>query len=204
MEHGDRRRAFRLFMRGALAGDVSLASRVGVHLSNGEGVRRDTAAALRWMHWAYRHGSSCDASNTAVTYAESGRWRLAAKWWARAVVSNDGDACVDLALCFLVGRGVRRQPMKARALLLQAVRMKKMSLTTQHGQEWAMALLGVMAASGAGTRRDLRAARKWLSRANADNDYPEAGRVLRQLGKVTPSPIDVARGGPWRVRERNR
>jgi TPR repeat protein len=191
MERGALREGFQLFLRGARAGAVACASRVGVHLSNGEGARRDSVAALRWLHWAHRHGSS-DAYNIAVIYAEGDRWRLAVRWWSRDAASGDPSSRIALAMCLLEGHGVRRDPPKARKLLLQTVRMRPPIGISREEHEWAMALLGVMAAAGVGTGRDLRVARKWLERANGDGDHPEVAQVLRGLGSSTPSPGDVA------------
>ncbi len=197
MERGAHRQGFQLFLRGARAGAIDCASRVGVHLSNGEGARRDSAAALRWLRWAHRHGSS-DAYNIGVVYAEGGRWRLAVRWWSRDAASGDASSRIAFAMCLLEGRGVRRDPRKARELLLRTVRMTPPMGISGEEHQWAMALLGVMAATGAGGRRDLRVARMWLGRANADGDYPEVAQLLRGLGRSTPSPGDVAPG--WWLR----
>ncbi len=202
MDAGERRHAFGLLLRGAEAGDLTCADRLGICFTDGEGTRRDVDAGLRWLRWAHRRGSSIAATNIAITYADNGRWRLAAKWWARSVAAGDGDDRIDLAMCFLEGLGVRRSPRRARALLLRAAAMKPTTEITPHGREWAMALLGVLSLAGLGTPVDVRSGRRWLERANADDDYTEAREALAAIRVRRPSPLDVARSNPWVRRRR--
>jgi TPR repeat protein len=165
-------------------------------LGSGSGVRKDRERGLLWLHWARKRGSALAAYNIAVTHAENGRWRLAYQWWTRSNAEQGGDE-VELAMCLLEGLGVRRNPIRARALLLRHLRQRVPYDVSEAGQEWARALLGVLAATGLACRKDLRAARRWLERANKDDDYPEALRVLALLGKHAPRSLDVARGAPW-------
>jgi hypothetical protein len=151
------------------------------------------------MQRAYRRTrSSVDAANIAVTHADAGRWDLAARWWDRAVAvgTNRGDG-VSVAMGLLLGKGRRRDPLRARQLLVRAARGTSPTEICEWDREWAMALLGVVAASGIGGARDLRAARKWLARANSDHDYPEARAALAALGTRALDPLEVARGNPW-------
>jgi TPR repeat protein len=195
-EAGKTRQAYRLFLRGAEMGSVDCADRVGCMLGSGSGVRKDPERGLRWLHWARKRGSGPAAYNIAVTHAENGRWRRAYQWWKHSNAEQGGDE-VELAMCLLEGLGARRNPARARALLRRHLRRKVPYMVSEAGQEWARALLGVMAATGLGCRKDLRAARRWLERANKDDDYPEARRVLALLGRHDPHPLDVARGAPW-------
>ena len=194
-EAGALGRAYRTFLRGARKGSVDCADRVAVMLADGKGVRRDSKEALRWLRWTFRRGSGIAAPNMAVTYAESGRWHLAYRWWQRVNAQGGGEE-LCLAMCLLEGLGVRRDAGRARELLLRHSRRMVPSVC-EFDQAWCLALLGVMAAAGLGCRRDLRVARRWLERATRADDYPEALRVLDSLDLATPRPLDVARGGPW-------
>lgn len=195
-ERGERRKAFRLFLRGALHGCMYCAMRLGSCYAAGRGTRRDPAEALRWDRIARRRGAP--AYNLAVEYANQNNWRLARKWWERSVAEGDKSAGIDLALCLLEGRGARRDPRRAHRLLTAVVRMRPPINVSQAEHEEAMALLGILMARGIGTRKSLARARRWLARANADGDYPQAGRALDDLEAAEP--LDVVRSAPWRRR----
>lgn len=200
MDAGLRRRAFRLFLLGARGGDLDCIDRVGVHLSSGQGARRDSTAALRWLRRAHRLGSTVAANNIAVTYAELGRWELAVRWWTKVVAAGDVEGHLDLAMCLLEGRGIRRDAARARRLLERMLRSSRSRSITEWSREWALALLGVMCASAIGGRRDLRKGRRLIERASRDGAYPEAQRVLADLDEARlPAPLDVARSGVWRT-----
>jgi len=61
-----------------------------------------------------------------------------------------------------------------------------------------MALLGLLTAHGIGTTKNLTKARRLLTRANKDGDYPEAASALQDLETVTV--LGVVRSPPWRRR----
>src|SRR5690554_5918349 len=65
-ERGERRRAFRLFLAGALAGSGDCAMRVSCCYAAGEGTRRDLEEALRWSRVARRRNAPSSAYNLAV------------------------------------------------------------------------------------------------------------------------------------------
>lgn len=172
------------------------ALRVGTDLTDGSGVKRDVVEGLRWLRVSRRLDATAAANNIACTYAQLGRWRLAVMWWERARVEDRQDDDIPLAHCLLVGKGTRPDPARARRLLATTVRTHN---ATRWNLEWAMALLGVTCAIGLGTTRSLARARTWLTRAAADGDYPGAERVLAELGRREPDPIDVSRSGLFLV-----
>lgn len=200
---GRHREAYALFLAGA-PGSLDCAERVGLCLVDGVGVRRDVGRGLRWLRAAERAGSWSARANIAVVYAQLGTWRRAAAWWARAVAAGDTAEGLNLAICLLEGRGVRRDGTRARGLLLRIARMRPPMNVSVWDHEWAMALLGVIAAAGTAGPRDLAAARRWLLRADHDGDYPQARAVLRTIGSRQPVPADVARGAPWAEARRAR
>ncbi len=191
---GHARRAFRLFLRGANAGSAECAERVGLMLGSGVGVRRSPAEELRWHRIAVRRGAS--PYNLAVAHAAAGRWSVARRWWERAIAWGDRGAAIDVALCLLTGRGARRDPARAHRLLTGVVRLRPPHGISMHEHELATALLGVLAARGLGTARNLARARRLLAKANRDGDYPEVARAMRELEAV--GPLDVVRTPPWR------
>jgi TPR repeat protein len=195
-DQGDDRRAFRLFLRGAEAGAADCADRVGSCYGAGTGTRRSPSQALRWYRIAYRRGWS--PYNLAVEYASQGRWVLARNWFERALAEGEKSAGVDVALCMLTGRGARLNAARAYRLVANVARMRPPHGVSPFEHEEAMALLGVMTATGVGTRKKIARARQWLARANAHGDYPEAERALKDLDRVTA--LDVVRSPPWRPR----
>lgn len=199
-EQGDHRRAFRLFLKGAEAGAAYCADRVGGCYGVGSGTRRSPSQALRWHRIAYRRGVS--PYNLAVEYARQGRWSLARKWYERALAEGETSAGVDVALCMLTGRGARLNAERAYRLVATVARMRPPYGISPFEHEEAMALLGVMTATGIGTRKNIPRARRWLARANADGDYPEAARASEDLHRATA--LDVVRSPPWRPRTRLR
>lgn len=199
-DRGEYRKAFALFLRGARAGAANCAGRVANSYAAGCGVRRNIAESLRWDRTALRRGHRLSLTNIALTYASIGKWRLARRWWERAVADGYLDAAIDLAFCFLEGRGVRRDPVRAHELLRTVIRGKPPFLVSIADQEEAKALLGVLAARGVGTKRSYARARAWLRKATVDGDYPQAAEALANLD--TASPRDVARYPPWRRESR--
>lgn len=197
---GEYRRAFRRFLRGAEAGAADCADRVGTCYGAGIGTRRSPSQALRWYRIAHRRGWS--PYNLAVEYASQGRWSLARKWYERALADGDKSAGIDVALCMLTGRGARLNAARAYRLVASVVRMRPPIGVSPFEHEEAMALLGVMTATGIGRKKDIARARQWLARANADGDYPEATRALKELHRVTV--LDVVRSPPWRPTTRLR
>lgn len=192
-DRGELRKAFRLFLRGAEAGDADFAAHVSSCYLSGSGTRRDLHEALRWSKVASRGGRPEYQSNLAIDYAMLGKWRRARHWWERALEGGDLEAATSLALCLLTGKGVCRDPHRAASLLRKVTRAG--NEVTQGGREDAMALLGVLCARGIATPRSASRARQWFRRANADGDYPEVARALENLDQVEI--LDVVRWPVW-------
>ncbi|MGH7282001.1 MAG: tetratricopeptide repeat protein [Polyangiaceae bacterium] len=171
------------------------ANRVGSCYRAGRGTRRSPSQALRWHRIASRRGES--PFNLAVEYANQGRWRQAHKWYERALAFGDRTAGIDVALCMLTGRGARLDAVRAYRLVATVVRMRPPIDVSPFEHEQAVALLGVMTARGIGTTKSITKAQRWLRKANADGDYAEAARALKNLDAVAA--LDIVRFLPWRA-----
>jgi TPR repeat protein len=145
----------------------------------GVGVRTNRKRALYWYRAAWRSGGDPSAANNIGTvYRAMKRYRRAFLWFVRAARSGDGDASVEVAQCYLSGRGVRRDAVLAVGELRKAVHSAAM---TASGQDEAKYLLGLCYRDGRGVRRSLRTARRWLFEASRDGDHPRAEAALRAL-----------------------
>ena len=117
----DRRAAIRWFRRGAVAGDPVAALGLGRALCLGEGVRRDRLGAVRWLEQAASGGQNRAYGWIGRCWFEEGEDRPGAipasvRWFRRGVAAGDPESEVGLAICHLLGAGVRRSPRKALAL----------------------------------------------------------------------------------------
>lgn len=114
----DRRAAIRWFRRGAVAGDPVAALGLGRALCLGEGIRRDRLEAIRWLEQAATGGQTRAYGWLGRCWFEEGEDRPGAiptsvRWFRRGVESGDPESEVGLAVCHLLGAGVRRSPRKA-------------------------------------------------------------------------------------------
>ena len=88
--------AFRLFQKGAEAGNVSCQLNAGYCLDAGKGVERDEQAALRWYHEAHRQGCGSAASNIGTVWRDHDDVPRALWWFHRALALGDGDALLEI------------------------------------------------------------------------------------------------------------
>ncbi len=135
MQRGRLEEAFRLFLRGARAGDSSCQLNVGYLYDVGRGVRRSRERALYWYRKGARRREGAAASNIATLYRDEGRPRLAARWFEKAVAWGDFDALLGLAKLYL---GPLKDCARARRALSRIRRHR--GHTTEHSQEEAAAL----------------------------------------------------------------
>lgn len=137
----------------------------GRMLLDGNGVARDSAAALQWFRRA-ADGGDLDAINMVGRCLENG-WGAtangaeAAVWYRRAAEGRHAWAQYNLAHLYLNGIGVERDTTQAFALYQRAA---------EQGHERAMNLLGRCHEEGLGTRPDFAAAAHWY-RCSAEGGY---------------------------------
>ena len=91
-------RAFRLFLAGAKAGDVSCQASLGYFYDNGIGVSKDPTKAFHWYLRACEEGQDpVAAHNLAILYREVGDLQNAKKYFMLAVELGDPDSLIELA-----------------------------------------------------------------------------------------------------------
>jgi TPR repeat protein len=113
--------AFAAFERGAALGDVACLSRLAYLFDTGTGVAADKAVAMRLYQRASRKDRCAVAgSNIAILYRERKQWRQMFRWWQRVAVTGDGSAQLEMAKCYLRGRGVKRDVQAALRCLTSA------------------------------------------------------------------------------------
>lgn len=104
-EHGKLLSAFRLFLRGAKAGDGSSQLNLGYLYDYGIGVKRNRRAAEYWYRRAYLQGVAGGANNIGTLYRDEQRPRRAFWWFRRATVLGDVGANLEIAKYYLVHEG---------------------------------------------------------------------------------------------------
>jgi uncharacterized protein len=137
-ERGAVRTAFRLFRAQAEGGNKGAYLNLGYFYDVGLGTRKSRSEALRWYRRAYRAGDSAAASNIATVYRDEGRHRQAFEWLKRAASMRDGDAELELAKCYLAGRGVAAHRGRAISALNRALASRSI---TEASREDARELL---------------------------------------------------------------
>ena len=136
-EQGDLRGAFRSLLAAAKRGDILSPLNLGNFYASGRGVRKNLQEAARWYKRAYRSGQSAGAINLAVDLQKQGNVRGAIAWLKRAVVMDDGEACVQLAQIYLK----RRNGAKTAANLLRKAISLSPSNISDESKEHAKVLL---------------------------------------------------------------
>ena len=107
-DQGQHRKAFRLFLSGAKAGDDSAQLNVGYCYDCGVGTRRNRSAAMYWYKRAYRRGDGSAANNIGTIWRDEHKPKRALYWFRRAVdLGNDG-ANVEIAKFYLGERDTAR------------------------------------------------------------------------------------------------
>jgi len=182
-----RRKAARWFQRAAEHGLSPAQNTFGVLLSNGDGVRKNVNGALSWLRKAFHAGETYAGQNIAITYREIGDFRKAFKWFRKSADAGDGDALIQLGIHYYWGKGVRKNAKAAVRCFRMASKAKNIS---EGGRDDAFFFLGVAYSEGEGVRTSIPSARKLFKRANVDNDYPAARKMLLQLEayKAQPTP----------------
>lgn len=171
------------YRKSASAGFSSAQISLGNCLSKGRGIRRNVTEALRWYKRALRNEKSCwaAATNIATVYRDRGNNRRAFYWYKRAADYGDRDAFVEVGFRLYHGIGVKRAPKEAVCYYRKAIASKIITQITEGGREDAMYHLGVAYYEGRGVKKSMPLAIKWLSKANADDDYDEARELLQKI-----------------------
>jgi uncharacterized protein len=127
--------AFRLFLRGAKAGDIGCQVNVGNYYDDAKGIRRNREAALYWYKRAYRRGNTSAASNIGIMWRNEGSPRRALSWFKRAVKRGEDEANLEIARYYIEEEN---SPRRALPHLRKVVKSKWVS---EAGAEEAAILL---------------------------------------------------------------
>jgi len=131
-DRGKLKSAFRLFLKGAKAGDSGAQVNLGYFYDTGLGVKHNRDLALYWYRRAYRRGSSGAASNIGTVWRDEGKLGRAITWFQRAVNLGDGDANLEIAKILLKKEG---QVGKAIVYLKRTTKAKPSDVTEASKQE---------------------------------------------------------------------
>jgi uncharacterized protein len=146
----------------------------------GRPAKRDEQQALIWYRRAAQQGDSSAACNIAQMYADRRNQRRAFFWYQRAAAMNDGDALVEVGDPYYEGNGVLRDPLSALRCVPKALQSGNGHIS-QAGRQLAMFWIGRAYHEGCGTRKSNTKALVWLSKANVDEDIPEARRLISKI-----------------------
>lgn len=135
---GDFARARQCYGQGASLGDAECLHALAYMHDVGEGADQDKAIAMKLYRRAWRRGSHAAASNIAILYREQGNMSMMFRWFKRVASAGDGSAQLEMAKCYLVGSGVRRNPPAALRCLAVAIRS---DYITEYEREEAQAML---------------------------------------------------------------
>lgn len=128
---GEERRAFRLFLAAAKAGDLGALLNLGFFYDEGIGVRQNHEKALALYRRAYRRGDGSAANNIAIMMRNRGQLTRAAAWFERAIRLGNDDSNLQLAEIFEARGDVRRA-------ILHLQRIRRSRMVTEMTREAAL------------------------------------------------------------------
>jgi TPR repeat protein len=118
-------KAFPLLLEAAKLGDEKAQVLLGYDYAYGMSGGADEQEAVRWWKRAYKQGSWDAAFNLGMFFRDTKRWKVAAKWFERAVKLGDVDGLVEVAKIHLRYNGDRPEGLR----YLKLARAAKAELT---------------------------------------------------------------------------
>jgi uncharacterized protein len=156
-------RAADLYRRAAELGHPLAAMRYGLALAEGNGVKKDPTAALKWLSYAQANGVPEAGLALGDLYARTPPSRdkaanekmlqAAVSWYEAAANAGVASAQFKLANAYVAGIGVARDPMQAQRWYLRAA---------QQGLAEAEHALGLFYVGGVAGTADPLEGYKWL------------------------------------------
>jgi TPR repeat protein len=175
------RTAAEWFQQSAEHGNADAQCYFGVILSDGIGRKKNPHEGLLRMKRAFRRGNTSSApNNIAVTYREIGNMRLAVQWFRKAVALGDVGDHVQLGIHSYWGKGTPADHIAAVDHFRKATNGKNMA---EFDRDDANFYLAIAYLEGKGVKKSLAMARKYLERANRDNDHLATQRLLKQIDR---------------------
>jgi len=185
-------RAADLFRRAAEKGHVLAGLRYGLALSEGNGVKRDPAAAQRWLMQAHQSGipeaalAMADlAARTPASRDKAANEQVvksALSWYEMAARGGVPSAQFKLANAYFAGVGLPRDPVQAQQWYTRAA---------QQGLPEAQHALGIMLLGGVAGAKDPVEGYKWLILAERGGN-PDS-KVVREKSAEQISEADRRR-----------
>jgi len=185
-------RAADLFRRAAEKGHVLAGLRYGLALSEGNGVKRDPAAAQRWLMQAHQSGipeaalAMADlAAHTPASRDKAANEQVvksALSWYEMAARGGVPSAQFKLANAYFAGVGLPRDPVQAQQWYTRAA---------QQGLPQAQHALGIMLLGGVAGAKDSVEGYKWLILAERGGN-PDS-KVVREKSAEQISEADRRR-----------
>jgi FOG: TPR repeat, SEL1 subfamily len=172
------RNAAKWFRKSAEHGCAPAQNNLGIILSARNATHKNIEEALFWFRKAFKADSTLAATNIAITYRQTRKFRKAVHWFRVSVDSGDDDARVQLGIHYYWGKGVKKDPVVAVRCFRRAIRGKNIC---EAGRDDAFFYLGIAYCEGKGVRQSVATARKLFKRANIDNDHPAALKMLQKL-----------------------
>jgi TPR repeat protein len=137
-EAGNFDHARKCYERGAALGDGMCLQALAYMYDVGEGIAADKVLAMKLYRQAWKRGSHAAASNIAILYREMGKKRTMFRWYMRVALAGDGSAQLEMARCYLSGKGVRKDFQAALHCLAIA---NASDYISEHEREEAQAML---------------------------------------------------------------
>ncbi len=185
-------RAADLYRRAAEKGHPLAALRYGLALAEGTGVRKDGAAAQKWLLQAHQDGvpeAALALADMTVRMpaikdkaANQKLVELAIGWYESAANAGVASAQFKLANAYFAGRGVARDPAQAFFWYGRAARQ---------GLPEAQHALGILLMGGVAGPRDQVEGYKWLLLSEKAG-HPDS-RAVREKARDQISAADIAR-----------
>lgn len=146
-------------------GSAQLQFNLGVAYTNGQGVPKDEAEAVRWLRKAAERGLAEAQTNFGVMYY-TGRgvpndYVSAMKWFRKAADQRHASAQAKIGACYALGRGVLKD---------EAESVKWYQKAAGQGNADAQNMLGIMFSNGQGVSQDQSEAVKWFRQAAEQGD----------------------------------
>jgi hypothetical protein len=174
-------RAADLYKRAAQQGHTLAALRYGLALLEGNGVRKDLAAAQPWLIYAGKYGVpeaslamgdlAASTANQRDKAASAKALQTAITWYDMAAQAGVATAQFKLGTAYLAGTGVARDPQQAQRWYLRAA--------TQ-GLPVAQHALALFLIGGAAGTPDMVEGYKWLLLADRSG-FPDSKAVLEKM-----------------------
>jgi len=121
----NKRTAFELFEKAALAGQILAQSKLGFYYKRGIAVERNFDKSYEWYLKGAENGHSIAQNQLAFCYLKGEGvekdWEKAFYWFEKAAEQKHYISLYQLGLCYMYGRGTTKDLQKAKECLEQAL-----------------------------------------------------------------------------------